>query len=118
MNKLGEIIIVDDDADDLQLLCDAIANLKIENKIMTFKQASEVLEHLRKIDSDPFFIISDFRMHIINGLELRQMIYTDDNLIKKAVPFILYSTTIDSQAFNMALAIGVQGFFLKPPKYD
>jgi len=118
MNKLGEIIVVDDDNEDMELLCDALKDLKIENKVLCFSQASQALEYLRKFDSDPFFIISDYRMPIINGLELKQMIYADENLIKKAIPFILYSATIDSQAFNMALAIGVQGFFVKPMKFE
>ena len=42
----------------------------------------------------------------------------DENLIKKAIPFILYSTTISSSNFNTALAVGVQGFFVKPASMD
>jgi CheY-like chemotaxis protein len=117
MNKRGEIVIVDDDSDDLEMFSEVIKELKIDNKPLCFTQAAEALEYLRKVDSDPFFIMSDYRMPIINGLELKQMIYTDENLIKKAIPFILYSVTIDNQAFNMALSVGVQGFFVKPAKF-
>lgn len=118
MNKQGEIVIVDDDIEDSDLIIEAFKELGFENKVICFQKAPDVLEYLRKIDSDPFFIIADLRMPIINGLELRQMIYTDENLIQKAVPFVLYSTAVSSSAFNMALTVGVQGFLIKPASFE
>jgi CheY-like chemotaxis protein len=118
MNKKGEIMIVDDDADDIEVLCDALQALNIKNKLLRFRNVEDALTHLRKTDSDPFLIFSDLRLPRINGFEFRQMIYADEYLIKKAVPFILFSTTIDSPSFNTALAIGVQGFFVKPARFE
>ena len=118
MNKKGEILIVEDDKDDSDFVCEAFKDLKIANEVICFTNANDVLIHLRKVDSDPFFILSDLRMPLINGLELKQMIYADENLIKKAIPFILYSTTINSATFNTSLAVGVQGFFVKPASLD
>lgn len=114
MNKKGEIIIVEDDKDDSDFVCDALKELKITNEVICFNNVNDVLTHLRKVEADPFFILSDLRMPMVNGLELKQMIYADENLIKKAVPFILYSTTVNSSTFNTALSVGVQGFFVKP----
>ena len=118
MNKNGEIIIVEDDGDDSDFVCESLKDLKIQNEVICFNNANDALTHLRKVDSDPFFILADLRMPLINGLELKQMIYADENLIKKAVPYILYSTTINSSIFNTALAVGVQGFFVKPASMD
>jgi CheY-like chemotaxis protein len=114
MNKKGEIIVVEDDPDDTEMICDAFKALEIPNKITCFSNARETLDHLRKVDADPFLILSDVRMPVINGFELKQMMYADENLLKKAVPFVLFSTTIDSFSFNTALLIGVQGYFIKP----
>lgn len=114
MNKKGEIIIVEDDPDDSDMLCDAFKAIEIANKIVCFSNAQDALSELRKVDCDPFLIFSDVRMPLINGFEFKQMIYADEHLMKKAVPFILYSTTIDSFSFNTALLIGVQGYFVKP----
>lgn len=114
MNKKGEIVIVDDDEDDRDLLIEALRATGIPNKVMAFMSAEEAMDHLRKVDADPYFILSDFRMPRINGLELRQLLYADKNLIKRSIPFILYSTTIDSTTFTTALSVGVQGFFVKP----
>jgi CheY-like chemotaxis protein len=117
MNKQGEILIVDDDPDDAQMICDAAEEIKIPNKCVILTSAEDTLAYLRKVDSDPFFIICDFRMPRINGLELKQMIQADENLIRKAIPFILFSTSIDSNVFNLALSIGVQGFYVKPATF-
>ena len=114
MNKQGEIIIVDDDQDDCEILSDTLKSLNIQNKIICFNYVTDVLTHLRKIDSDPFIIFSDIRMPTINGFELKQMIHADKHLIKKSIPFILFSTTIDSNVFTTALSVGVQGIFTKP----
>lgn len=117
MNKKGEILIVDDDPDDAQMICDAADEIKIPNKRVIVRSAEDALSYLRKIDSDPFFIICDFRMPKINGLELKQMIQADENLIRKAIPFILFSSSIESSVFNLALSIGVQGFYVKPASF-
>lgn len=114
MNKNGEILIVDDDGDDVEIVCDTLKHLAIPNKVTCFTNAHELLTHLREMESEPFFILCDFRMPLMNGLELKQMIQQDETLRKKIVPFLLYSTTIDTATFNAALAAGVQGFFLKP----
>lgn len=114
MNKKGEIIIVDDDEDDCEIFVESLQRLDVPNKVVCFKSVQETLCYLRKVDSDPFLIISDLRMPGINGLEFRQMIYADMNLVKKAIPFILFTLTIDRISFNTALVVGVQGFFVKP----
>ena len=75
MNKKGEILIVEDDGDDSDFVCEAFKELKIQNEVMCFHSANDVLIHLRKVDSDPFFILSDLQMPMVNGLELKQMIY-------------------------------------------
>ena len=117
MNKQGEILIIDDDAEDAQMICDAAEAINIPNKRVTVGSAEDALAYLRKIDSDPFFIICDFRMPRINGLELKQMIQADEQLVRKAIPFIMFSTSIESNVFNLALSLGVQGFYVKPSSF-
>lgn len=118
MNKKGEIIIVDDDEDDCQLFSESLQRIKITNKVVCFANVQDTLNYLRKIDSDPFLIFSDLRMPGINGLEFKQMISADENLVKKAIPFVLFTLAIDNTSFNTALTIGVQGFFVKPLSVD
>ena len=55
MNKKGEILIVEDDGDDSDFVCETFKELKIQNEVICFHSANDVLIHLRKVDSDPFF---------------------------------------------------------------
>jgi CheY-like chemotaxis protein len=105
MNKKGEIVIVDDDIEDCELFTESLQKLGIINKEVCFQTVKDALDYLRKVDSDPFIIISDLRMPIINGFEFRQMMYADENLIKKAIPFVLFSLNISSADFNTALSV-------------
>ena len=65
MNKYGEILIVEDDGDDRDIVCDSLKELEVDNEVVCFKNANDALVHLRKEDSDPFFILSDLRMPLV-----------------------------------------------------
>ena len=118
MNKAGEIIVVDDDQDDCELFSDALKAANVPNRVICFHNPLDAITYLEQEEADPFVIFSDLRMSPINGFEFKQMIFAHEGLVKMAVPFILFSNTIDSPSFNTALAVGVQGFFCKPSSFN
>lgn len=117
MNKLGEIIVVDDDLDDRDLICELCKELNVPNKVFCFNSVGDALSHLRGEESDPFFILSDLHMPVIDGFGFKQVIQADAGLVNKGIPFILYSIGTHNGAFNKALSLGVQGFLIKPSTY-
>jgi CheY-like chemotaxis protein len=88
------IIIIDDDDDDLDLIKEAFAQLANENEIIVFNNGLKFLEFMRSTNDSPFFILCDVNMARINGLELKKLIYDDDRLRLKCVPFLFLSTRI------------------------
>lgn len=68
MNKSGPIIIVEDDEDDRFVLDQIFKNLDYKNKIIYFKNGDEALNYLVISDIEPFIILSDINMPILNGL--------------------------------------------------
>jgi len=108
------IIIIDDDDDDLELISLAFSELNIENEIIVFNNGSEFLDYIKSTEVRTFFILCDINMDKISGLELKKMIYDDEKLRIKCVPFIFMSTSDSSSSIMEAYSYGVQGYFIKP----
>lgn len=114
MNKSGPIIVIEDDVDDQAVLVEIFKRLGYINKIVYFIDGNEALEYLNKSDVQPFLILSDINMPKINGFELRNKIFTNEQLQTKCIPYLFFTTGANKQAVVDAYAMSVQGFFVKP----
>ena len=115
MPKNGPIIIIEDDADDQELLNEIITELKIPNIVKFFSSCLQALDYLMTTIERPFLIISDINLPLMTGLELYRKIQEKEILRKKSIPFIFLTTTSDRQVIAQAYGMSVQGFFVKPP---
>lgn len=114
MDKSGPIIVIEDDIDDQAVLVEIFQRLGYINKIVYFIDGNEALEHLNKTDVQPFLILSDINMPKINGFELRNKIFTNEQLQTKCIPYLFFTTGANKKAVIDAYAMSVQGFFVKP----
>ncbi len=114
MNKSGPIIIIEDDADDQEMLVEIFQKLNYENKVVYFHDGNEALEYLNTTDIHPFLILSDINMPKINGFELRSKIFTNEQLQVKCIPYLFFTTGGTKKSVLDAYALSVQGFFIKP----
>jgi CheY-like chemotaxis protein len=114
MKKCGPIIIIEDDADDQELLKDIFMELQIPNLIRFFDSCSQALDYLLTTADKPFLIISDINLPAMTGLELYAKILENESLKMKSIPFIFLSTTSDQHVITKAYQMFVQGFFVKP----
>jgi len=118
MNKTGPIIVIEDDMDDQDMLKEIFHKLDYNNKIIFFGDGNEALEFLNKSDVQPFLILSDINMPKINGFELRNKIFTNEQLQTKCIPYLFFTTGATKKAVIDAYAMSVQGFFLKANTID
>jgi CheY-like chemotaxis protein len=114
MNKTGPIIVIEDDADDQDVLVEIFKKLEYKNEIIYFSDGNEALEFLNKTDIHPFLILSDINMPKINGFELRNKVFTNAQLQTKCIPYLFFTTATTKKAVLDAYALSVQGFFIKP----
>jgi len=114
MNKTGPIIIIEDDMDDQRLLEMIFQKLQYVNEIVYFADGIEALAYLNKTDVQPFLILSDVNMPRINGFELRNRVFTNEQLQTKCIPYLFFTTSADKTSVVKAYAMSVQGFFVKP----
>lgn len=118
MRSTGQIILIDDDSDDLEIITGILKSFGYPNEIVTFSESTKVVDYLKRTDVYPFLIISDINMPALNGYELREQIAQDPDLNLKCVPFVYFTTAQSRQAVVDAYCKSVQGFFVKASDYD
>ena len=114
MNKNGPIIVIEDDIDDQDILVEIFRKLNYVNEIVYFLDGNEALKYLNNSEVQPFLILSDINMPKINGFELRNKVFTNEQLQVKCIPYLFFTTGANKQSVIDAYAMSVQGFFLKP----
>ncbi|MCE7065169.1 response regulator [Dyadobacter sp. CY326] len=118
MNKNGEIIIIEDDADDQFFLEEAFVSLNYSNKRVYFSDGLAALEYLHNANSLPFLILSDINLPKLNGFELRNKLNNDAELKLKCIPYLYFTTALNQQAVIDAYSMSAQGFFVKTADLD
>lgn len=114
MNKTGPIIVIEDDMDDQEMLEEIFLKLDYRNKIVYFTDGNDALEYLNQTDVQPFLILSDINMPKLNGFELRNKVFTNEQLQLKCIPYLFFTTSATKKSVTDAYALSVQGFFEKP----
>lgn len=118
MQKSGPIIVIEDDADDQELLEEIFTSLKYPNKIVFFSDGYKALDFIVKTDVQPFLILSDINMPKIDGFELRRKIHNNEELRVKCIPYLFFTSGVDRKAVYDAYAMSAQGFFIKPSRME
>ena len=109
---------MEDDVDDQEFITDALKVLGIKNEILIFENGQKALNFLLVTEQQPFIILSDVNLPIMNGLQLKLEIQQNELLRKKAIPFVFLSTSADLKAVSAAFDLCVQGFFVKENTYE
>ncbi len=117
MNK-KPIIVIDDDNDDLELILQAFSELNIDNEIIVFNDGLKFLEYIKATQTGTFFILCAINISKMTGIELKKIIYDDEELRTMCVPFIFLSTIGASGEVMKAYSCGVQGYFIKPNRIE
>lgn len=119
MAKSGPIIVLEDDVDDEAILKAILKELNIENELVCFAKADEAFQYLKTTSQQPFIILSDVNLPGQSGLEFKRRLDSDEELRRKSIPFIFYSTSVSQKAVDIAYTqLTVQGFFQKHDSYN
>lgn len=117
--KDGPIILVDDDAEDKEILQQVLLDLQVSNPLNWFCNCETAMQYLRTTSEQPFLIICDVNLPKQSGLEFKKELDADEGLRRKSIPFIFCSTSVNQDTVNSAYRqMTVQGFFQKCFSYD
>lgn len=113
VNKNGPIIIIEDDADDQDILTEIFEKLNYPNKLLFFFDGQEALDFINDSNDSPFLILSDINLPKLNGFALREKLRTDAKLNIKCIPYLFFSTALNQKSVIDAYSLSAQGFFVK-----
>lgn len=117
MNK-GPIILIDDDAEDLDLIKQGFEALNVQNEIIMFERSVEAVEYLFTTKEPPFLILCDINMPGMDGFELRRRSFANPEIRRNSVPFLFLSTSGDRPSIKSAYELSIQGYFVKPIDFE
>ncbi len=118
MNKTGAIVIIEDDTEDQNILNEIFEELNYKNKLIFFEDSEKALKYLETTEIEPFLVLSDINMPKLNGMELREKIHNNEDLRRKSIPYLFFSTSAEQQHVVDAYSRSIQGFFVKSNDYQ
>ncbi|QJD81669.1 response regulator [Spirosoma rhododendri] len=107
------IVYIDSDHDDHFLIGTLFNEIAPERPVRYFSSAEPALAYLRQSEQQPFIILCEVMLRGMSGLELRETIQADEQLVKRCIPFIFMSNPVTQHLIEKAFGLTVQGFFEK-----
>jgi CheY-like chemotaxis protein len=109
------ILIVDDDAEDLELFVQAVSEIDNAINCIEAYNGLEALKVLKRNSWLPDYIFLDINMPLMNGKKCLEEIKKNDSY--KNIPVIIYSTTTDKRQIEECKKMGAD-FLTKPDTFE
>jgi DNA-binding response OmpR family regulator len=112
-----KVLIIDDDADDRELFCEAMLQVAKDVQCLPFTGGQEGIDYLRSAENLPDFVFLDIQMHQMDGKECLLRIKRIKSM--ERVSIVIYSSSIESER-EMAIykKLGANYVMEKPPSFD
>ena len=116
MNKILNILLIEDNSIEIMKMKRTVSFLKLGHTINEAENADEALEFLVDQSRIPDIILLDLNMPKISGIEFLSILKNDENL--KHIPTVILTTSNNHKDVIECYTIGVSGYILKPLKYE
>jgi CheY-like chemotaxis protein len=111
MEKTLEILIADDDQEDIDLLCEALAQVPFRSRVETVTTGRELVGRL-ETGTKPDLIFLDINMPQKNGIECLREIGLNSELSK--IPVIIQSGSSNDRDIDQCYELGARVYIVKP----
>ena len=111
MDKL-KILLVEDDADDVQLLQEALEENKVDCELKVIMEGDKVMPYLNEAGQLPDIIVIDFNLPKIHGKELLVSIRSSKAF--STIPLVVLTTSASPYDRQFAQENGADTFITKP----
>ncbi|MBV8728850.1 MAG: response regulator [Acidobacteriia bacterium] len=118
-NKLGRILMVEDDAKDVELTLTALEDYNLANEVIVARDGEEALDYLYsrgefklRPGDNPAVLLLDLKLPKVDGLEVLKQIKSDDTL--KMIPVVVLTSSKEEKDMIASYQLGVNAYVVKP----
>jgi len=119
MNKLGRILIVEDDPKDVELTLTALEEYNLANEVVVAHDGAEALDYLycrgdfkARSTDNPAVLLLDLKLPKVDGLEVLKQIKSDAKL--NMIPVVVLTSSKEEKDMVASYRLGVNAYVVKP----
>jgi CheY-like chemotaxis protein/predicted XRE-type DNA-binding protein len=120
----ADILLVEDNADDVELTLHAFKQSRIANRITVAKDGQEALDYLfcegkharRSISERPQLVLLDLYLPKVNGLEVLRRIKADEQTA--VIPVVILTVSQAFSDFSECQRLGAETYIIKPLNFQ
>jgi DNA-binding response OmpR family regulator len=119
MNKLGRILMVEDDPKDVELSLTALADYNLANEVIVTRDGEQALDYLyyrgdykTRSSGNPAVMLLDLKLPKVDGLEVLKQIKSDGEL--RMIPVVVLTSSKEEKDMVASYKLGVNAYVVKP----
>jgi CheY-like chemotaxis protein len=119
MERLGRILMVEDDSKDVELTLTALEDYNLANEVVVARDGEEALDYLycrgkfsTRSHDNPAVILLDLKLPKVDGLEVLKQVKSDENL--KFIPVVVLTSSKEEKDLVTSYKLGVNAYVVKP----
>src|SRR6185436_2251956 len=123
MNRLGHILLVEDNLNDIELTTAALKQNHLLNDIVVTRHGGEALDYLYRRGSfqgreggNPIVVLLDLKMPKVDGLEVLRQLKGDPSM--KRIPVVMLTSSRQETDLVKSYDLGTNAYVVKPVGFD
>ena len=123
MADLRPILLVEDNANDLELTLAALAKCQLANEIIVARDGAEALDYLTGAgvyagggSVQPAVVLLDLKLPKIDGLQVLERIKT--SAMHRRIPVVMLTSSREERDLVRSYELGVNAFVVKPVDFN
>ena len=122
MNKLGRILLVEDDPKDVELTLTALEEYNLANEVIVARDGEEALEYLyargkfkTRSSDNPAVMLLDLKLPKVDGLEVLKQVKSEEKL--RMIPIVVLTSSKEEKDMVASYRLGVSAYVVKPVEF-
>jgi CheY-like chemotaxis protein len=119
MNRLGRILMVEDDPKDVELTLTALEEYNLANEVIVTRDGEQALDYLycrgeykTRSSGNPAVMLLDLKLPKVDGLEVLKQIKSDEQL--RIIPVVVLTSSKEEKDMVASYKLGVNAYVVKP----
>jgi CheY-like chemotaxis protein len=119
MIRLGRILMVEDDAKDVELTLTALEEYNLANEVVVTRDGEQALDYLycrgqyqTRSSDNPAVMLLDLKLPKVDGLEVLKQVKADERL--RFIPVVVLTSSKEEKDMVASYKLGVNAYVVKP----